>query len=399
MQRYTPHVAGVLAVVGLISLTSHCAQSFSHPEGPSLAGLTSFGARNAPGGLNDVFNSTLGFQEVFVISLKQRADRQDAITVQASVTNLKFTLVDAARGDDISTLVLPPTMHLSGGPLGCWRSHLNVMRHVIENNIQTALIIEDDADWDVSLHNQLRGAAQGFRWLLNDKENTFSPYGDHWDLLWLGHEGIKPRDHPHPTADRARRWVVPEDPTVVPPNTRSTEYGPGMTFEPNMTQWEEGPNADLQTRIMFLSGMAIGSSSWAISLKGAEKILNKASLSPYNSPIDWGVGSMCNEKGSDMTCLASFPAIIGTSKPAGGADRGSDIATSGLKRYEAPTSRRTTFSTRLNLKRILNGETQYLSTNPNVTGPYMTMHQITNSKGYGWEDPGKSDQTQKSAEK
>ncbi len=36
--------------------------------------------------------------------------------------------------------------------LGCWRSHADVWHRVIEENIETALILEDDVDWDVNVH-------------------------------------------------------------------------------------------------------------------------------------------------------------------------------------------------------------------------------------------------------
>lgn len=41
---------------------------------------------------------------------------------------------------------------MSGLPeLGIWRAHANVWRYIIENNIQSALIIEDDVDWDLHI--------------------------------------------------------------------------------------------------------------------------------------------------------------------------------------------------------------------------------------------------------
>jgi GR25 family glycosyltransferase involved in LPS biosynthesis len=36
--------------------------------------------------------------------------------------------------------------------LGCWRSHANVWQRVIEEDVGTAIILEDDIDWDVNIH-------------------------------------------------------------------------------------------------------------------------------------------------------------------------------------------------------------------------------------------------------
>jgi hypothetical protein len=38
-------------------------------------------------------------------------------------------------------------------PLGVWRAHANAWKYMMDNNIQSALIIEDDVDWDVNIKN------------------------------------------------------------------------------------------------------------------------------------------------------------------------------------------------------------------------------------------------------
>lgn len=48
--------------------------------------------------------------------------------------------------------------------------------------------MEDDADWDVSLKSQLHTVAEKTPILGNVAldQRTLNPYGDEWDLLWLG---------------------------------------------------------------------------------------------------------------------------------------------------------------------------------------------------------------------
>jgi hypothetical protein len=96
----------------------------------------------------------------------------------------------------------------------------------VRRNLSSALIFEDDADWDVRLRDQLRNFALSSRALtqplagvepftyadatyphpsdtspasLNDfafdslpatVAPASSPYGDEWDVLWLGHCGM-----------------------------------------------------------------------------------------------------------------------------------------------------------------------------------------------------------------
>ncbi len=54
--------------------------------------------------------------------------------------------------------------------------------------------MEDDADWDVSLKSQLHTFAGKTRILGNVAldQRTHSPYGDEWDLLWLGNCATPP---------------------------------------------------------------------------------------------------------------------------------------------------------------------------------------------------------------
>lgn len=35
--------------------------------------------------------------------------------------------------------------------VGIWRAHANVFRYMIDNNIASALVLEDDVDWDVDI--------------------------------------------------------------------------------------------------------------------------------------------------------------------------------------------------------------------------------------------------------
>lgn len=97
---------------------------------------------------------------------------------------------------------------------------------MVRRNLSSALILEDDADWDVRLRNQLQDFALSSRTLTQPlarseqgryadvtyphpsdtspssvEDITFdsrprtvvpvtSPYGDEWDVLWLGHCGM-----------------------------------------------------------------------------------------------------------------------------------------------------------------------------------------------------------------
>jgi hypothetical protein len=249
------------------------------------------------------------------------------------------------------------------------------MQQMVRQKIRSALIFEDDADWDVAIKAQMLQVARGTRWLLGNSNSTipYSPYGDGWDVLWIGHCSAEPFGE--------RRWVIPRDPTVVPPSDRA------YWFKPNMTTWEDGPVPDTQTRLLFKVGLGSCSAAWAISLAGAEKILYHLSMSPFNDAIDMGVSKMCFAKTLNINCIAPFPTIIGVTKPAGSLERGSDIRADesnlAVQVREKAESERVVFSTRQNIVRLLTKESSFQSLFPNVTGQFMALEDIGSAIGYG----------------
>lgn len=76
------------------------------------------------------------------------------------------------------------------------RSWTNPWSRVIDEGWSSALIVEDDADWDINIKSQLEMLANKTRTLGNSRNNEAeritsdtpisSPYGNDWDLLWLG---------------------------------------------------------------------------------------------------------------------------------------------------------------------------------------------------------------------
>lgn len=236
------------------------------------------------------------------------------------------------------------------------------------------MIFEDDADWDIGIKAQLTEFARGSRFLLRSEDKlSNSPYGDGWDILWLGHCASKPNG----TDDR--RWVIPHDPTTCPRGSRWTFEGP------DMTRWEEGSNPDPQTRIIYVQQYAWCIAGYAISLRGAERVLYSESLVPYNSPVDEGMGILCSrEMFNDFTCIAPFPRIVGVSKSAGSTNRGSDIGHVPTVEdiWEESRSENVMFSVRQNILRLLRGEMTFKSYFPNPSGDFLTLEQITGARGH-----------------
>lgn len=325
--------------------------------------------------LKDVFNETLGFQNIFVVSLPARSDKRDSFTMQASLSNLSFTIVDGVDGRAVPSQALPYTFDQSHGAIGCWRAHLNILQQMVQRRIRSAVIFEDDADWDVALKYQMTQLARGSRWLTHQPENVtpHSPYGDNWDILWIGHCSTGPDETDN------RRWVIPHDPTVVPPDKR-WEWE-----KPDMSPWEDGPDGDNHTRLVYVPDWGSCTAAYAISLSGAKKVLYRQSMLPFNEPVDNGMGSMCREKTFNFSCISVFPTIVGTSTPAGNKDRVSDIhqGESEEEQYDEEShSWRLMFPVRQNIEQLLRGGTTFKSAFPDFTGEQMELSQIGSGVGH-----------------
>ena len=250
------------------------------------------------------------------------------------------------------------------------------MQEMIQGNIQSALIFEDDADWDVAIKYQMLEAARATRFVTEQSEEgkSVSPYGDNWDIIWFGHCAA------NTDPDHDRRYVVTDDATVLPPWSRSEFVRPDMSY------WEEDSDdyLNFQTRIYFRSSWNSCTSGYAISLRGAEKVVFTESMVPYNDPVDNGMGAMCNGHTLDFTCVAPFPTVFGVSKPAGSANRGSDIR--GLENeqvLEHGWSERLMYSTRQNIPRILTGAEDFASVFPESAVPPMNLKDIGSGIGHG----------------
>lgn len=230
---------------------------------------------------------------------------------------------------------------------------------IVRRRLSSALVIEDDADWDLNLRSIMEYIALGSQTLLDTPQHEAprSPYGDGWDLMWFGHcasSTIKGDD---------RRFIIKNDPNVPPPQHRAN-YGD----IPDMSPYDDN------TRIIFFTAGNTCTYSYALSYHGAAKILKYLSLDIFNEPIDYGLREMCEKKDRGFLCISVFPQIFGEHKPAGANTRDSDIdpqnrSSVRIKGY----SHNTVHSTRLNVEHLIDGRTDLLENqygeDPQLEGP------------------------------
>ncbi|KAI1309610.1 hypothetical protein F5Y03DRAFT_404212 [Xylaria venustula] len=130
----------------------------------------------------DVLNSTLGFEKIFVINLPSRRDRRDAMAMAGVVSNLNLTFIEGLTGS--STLPrgekvimhqvsagTDPSHSPAAGARGSWASHVSALQRIVDLGLGSALVLEDDVDWDVRLKMQMETFAAASRmWLDVEKQ-------------------------------------------------------------------------------------------------------------------------------------------------------------------------------------------------------------------------------------
>ncbi|KAL8828218.1 MAG: hypothetical protein Q9170_006697 [Blastenia crenularia] len=177
--------------------------------------------------------------------------------------------------------------------LGTWRSHINAVRKVVESGWSSALILEDDADWDVTLKTQLQYFANCSRDLSNAGRNeshwvtsetiTHNPYGDDWDVLWVGSCANPP---------------APENHRIFPGEGEQTHY------------------------VFAADGGMACCFGYAINYKSARSLLGW--LLDLDEPVDFALSSYCG----NHRCITVWPELIGSNRPPGSTSRDSDMGRS-----------------------------------------------------------------------
>jgi hypothetical protein len=143
---------------------------------------------------SQIANSTLNFEKIFAINLPSRLDRKDTLTLMAAYHNLSITIVPGVRS--LAENALPPPRNpgsVRTEEYAVWRAHANIWRKIIEEGITTALIMEDDNDWDLNLKEQIPRVLTALNDLTRpptraqqDGVVRGDQQNEPWDVLYLG---------------------------------------------------------------------------------------------------------------------------------------------------------------------------------------------------------------------
>lgn len=285
----------------------------------------------------------------------------------SSLTDIRLDWVDGVRGQEIPDKAVPFVRRLSvriwearltvkqgtnrtqlwENNLGSWRGHMNAIRSIVDNRLASALIMEDDMDWDVSIKGQLSQFAVGAREITESPSvDGGSPYGDNWDLLWLGHCGELFPEMVEPKLDNpdTRKYLIENDQTV-----------PSFKNIKGMIKWQDYPE---RTRFVHRTGGPICTFAYALSYTGAQKVLYALSVDGLHGPFDNALSDLCRYQFYNTRCVSATPAYFFHHKPKGYMSKDSDIQGYGAggEIREKGMTENIVYSARLNIVQLLTGK-------------------------------------------
>ncbi|XP_051776506.1 procollagen galactosyltransferase 1-like [Erpetoichthys calabaricus] len=151
----------------------------------------------------------MAFDEVFMINLKRRTDRRERMLRTLYEQEIACKVVDAVDGkalnasqiDAMGIHMLPGYQDpyhgrpLTRGELGCFLSHYNIWKEVVDRGLETSLVCEDDLRFEVFFKRRLQN-------LMYEVQTE----GLDWDLIYIGRKRMQV-DHPEKAVPNVHNLV------------------------------------------------------------------------------------------------------------------------------------------------------------------------------------------------
>lgn len=185
---------------------------------------------------------------------------------------------------------------------------------------------------------------------------TWSPYGDNWDVLWIGHCGMHFPFADHANVPKARVVRLADD-TVAP-----LEHL--WTYNIPFTLKEEYPE---HTRAYHHVQEGVCSLGYAVTQRGARKLLHEVGLKDVSEQFDLLLRYFCEgEHGrrAGRQCLTVQPGLFQHHRTKGPARAMSDIGDHGEGWLDQAKTDMVRWSVRLNADTLLEGGNQFVDQFP-----------------------------------
>ena len=158
--------------------------------------------------------TTLGFDNIYIISLQRRLFRRKRVTTVFDELGIKAEIINAIDGQRLSATILKannmamlpgyrdPILKrpLTHGEVGCFLSHYSIWKDMLQNGYLRAIVFEDDAHPPLDFEVKLAEAVDDLERLHPD-----------WDLLYLYREThfLKPGEDTSEPVEGSDRLVRP----------------------------------------------------------------------------------------------------------------------------------------------------------------------------------------------
>ncbi|KAJ9655716.1 hypothetical protein H2198_005513 [Neophaeococcomyces mojaviensis] len=293
--RRSPHLREVLCLLAAFAIIGQFIFAFQYCS-----------IKLFPEATNDhAANSTLGFGGIYAVSRKGSPRRQSLLRA-ASLTNLNVNIPaqPAWTDKDLARIKAPVNSALDRGSAMAWLGHRNALEKFLKSSHDTALIMEDDVDWDTRLRTQqIPQTAYAIRELLNSRPGGY--YGDlrSWDIIWLGHCG---------DFFNASRG---SDITSI-----KSFHDPTMPNMDELHPWTKGFLQEIganenQQRLVHQSVRPLCTFAYAITRSAAERVLNELTIREPTRHRDHPCGAYdvrllegCRDEG--LRCISVNPELF-----------------------------------------------------------------------------------------
>lgn len=178
---------------------------------------------------------------------------------------------------------------------------------------------------------------------------TISPYGDDWDMIWVGHCGMK---FPVPENGLPMGRVYHKDDVTVPPSGLWT-----LAPQP-FDLVEEYPK---RTRVVHHVASGVCSLGYAVTQQGARSLLREIGLRQVNVPLDILLTYYCMgyEGRRKHNCIAAQPPIFNHHRPVGLKSSNSNIGSHGDDFQAEAYTDMVQWPVRVNADGIMDGKTEF----------------------------------------
>ena len=151
-------------------------------------------------------NETLGFGAIYVLTIDDSTWRVQGLHQAAKLTGLRLRIPVQKRPseDEVNAYLAGDELSQIPNEVRATLDYLSLIDEFLLTGYETALFLEDDADFGLNVRFQMASIADAIlaESVLNREDSDFSeaslsaftryPYGkDQWDVFWLGHFGVE----------------------------------------------------------------------------------------------------------------------------------------------------------------------------------------------------------------